>query len=81
LSPFQLFSILLASSSTMPAAVALAGAAYLARALLLGITFLYYAFRFARLRDKASVRRLSLYLICCLPLILILLMADRMRVI
>jgi protoheme IX farnesyltransferase len=57
----------------------MAGVTYLIGALILGAVFLWCAVRFARELDRASARRLFLASIIYLPLLLVLLVADKIR--
>ena len=57
----------------------LVGRAYLAGAILLGLAFLYFAFQFARLRTATEARRLFYVSILYLPLLLGLMIIDKLR--
>jgi protoheme IX farnesyltransferase len=61
----------------MPFGLRMAGIAYLAGALLLGITFLWYGIAAARSRTREDARRLFFVSIIYLPLLLGLLMIDK----
>jgi heme o synthase len=64
--------------SLTPAIVGLAGAAYFVIALLLGLTFLVFSLRFAMRRTRKDARNLFLASIAYLPLLLIVLVLDRL---
>jgi protoheme IX farnesyltransferase len=64
--------------SLLPAAVGLAGIAYMVVATALGLMFVWLAFRFARERSMATARTLFLFSITYLPLLLGALVADRL---
>jgi protoheme IX farnesyltransferase len=64
--------------SLMPAIVGLAGPWYFAIALLLGLAFLYVSLRFAMRRTRRDARLLFLASITYLPLVLIVLVLDRL---
>jgi protoheme IX farnesyltransferase len=63
--------------SLMPAIVGLAGPAYFVIALLLGLAFLYVSLRFAMRRTRRDARLLFIASITYLPLVLIVLVLDR----
>lgn len=63
--------------SLTPAIVGLAGPAYFVCALLLGLGFLYVSLRFAMRRTRRDARMLFLASITYLPLVLIVLVLDR----
>ncbi len=73
----RLYIVLLTLVTVVPAATGLAGFVYLIGALFLGGVFLAYGFWFARLRDRASARNLFMVSIGYLPILLTLLMADK----
>jgi heme o synthase len=75
----RLFTVLLATSAGIPFLLALAGHLYLAGSLLLNAVFIAFAFRFAAVRTHANANRLFLYSIVYLPLLLCLLMLDRVQ--
>jgi protoheme IX farnesyltransferase len=64
--------------SLAPTAMHMAGNAYLLGALMLGLGFLWLAFRFARTRDVRDARRLFFGSIVYLPLLWILMIADKL---
>jgi protoheme IX farnesyltransferase len=61
----------------LPFVWGLAGWFYLAGAAVLGAVFLAFGLAFARRRDRESARRLFVYSVCYLPLLLGLLVLDR----
>ena len=73
----MLYSICLIPVSLMPTAIGMDGKFYAAAALILGAAFLAFAFRCARIRERADARRLFLFSIIYLPLLLAVLMIDR----
>jgi heme o synthase len=64
--------------SLTPAIVGLAGPSYFVIALLLGLAFLYVSLRFAMRRTRRDARTLFLASIAYLPLVLIVLVLDRL---
>jgi protoheme IX farnesyltransferase len=72
-----MYIVLLILVTVVPSIIGLAGLVYLVGALALGLLFLAYAFWFARLRDRVSARRLFVASICYLPILLALLMVDK----
>ena len=73
-----LYSAALWPVSLLPAAVGLAGIAYIIVATALGLLFVWLALRFARERSMATARALFLFSITYLPLLLGALVADRL---
>ena len=69
----------LTAASAAPFAAGLAGTPYLAGALVLGLAFLAYGVKFAKLRSLPAARRLFLVSVCYLPALLALLVLDRLR--
>ena len=65
--------------SLFPFVLRMVGVFYLAGAILLGAWFLYSALRFARRLDTTSARRLFYASIIYLPLLLILMVLDKMK--
>ena len=65
--------------SLAPFVYRLVGSIYLAGAFLLGLSFLYFAFQFARLRSSTEARKLFYFSIIYLPLLLGLMIADKLR--
>lgn len=65
--------------SVCPFLFHLAGPVYLAGAILLGAAYLWYAIQFAKRLDTPSAKKLFLASILYLPLILILLVVDKVR--
>jgi protoheme IX farnesyltransferase len=63
--------------SLIPAIIGLAGPSYFVIALLLGLAFLYFSLRFAMRRTRRDARTLFLASIAYLPLVLIVLVLDR----
>ncbi len=72
-----LYTVILILASILPSALGMSGRVYLAGALALGAGFLACGLRFARRQDNGSARRLFLASICYLPIILALLMIDK----
>lgn len=72
-----LYILLLILVTAVPTIIGLAGLVYLVGALILGAIFLAYGLWFARLRDCTSARRLFMASIGYLPILLILLVADK----
>jgi heme o synthase len=64
--------------SLTPAIVGLAGPVYFVSALLLGLAFLYFSLRFAMRRTRRDAKNLFLASITYLPLVLIVLVLDRL---
>jgi protoheme IX farnesyltransferase len=64
--------------SLTPAIIGLAGPSYFVIALLLGLAFLYVSLRFAMRRTRRDARTLFLASIAYLPLVLIVLVLDRL---
>jgi len=64
--------------SLTPAIVGLAGPSYFVIALLLGLAFLYVSLRFAMRRTRRDAKTLFLASIAYLPLVLIVLVLDRL---
>jgi protoheme IX farnesyltransferase len=73
-----LYSAALWPVSLMPSLVGLAGGAYIAVATVLGILLIVLSARFARDRSTTAARRLFLFSITYLPLLLGALVADRL---
>ena len=73
----SMYIVLLIVVTAIPSIIGLAGLVYLVGASALGLLFLAYAFWFARLRDRVSARRLFMASICYLPILLALLMVDK----
>ena len=73
-----LYATALLPTTLVPAFVGLAGATYLAAALVLGVALLALAARFAARRTDASARALFLGSIVYLPLLWIVLVADKL---
>jgi protoheme IX farnesyltransferase len=65
--------------SLCPALFGIAGVLYLIGAFLLGAVFLWYAVQFSRRLTKPSARQLFLFSILYLPLLLTLLVVDKIR--
>ncbi len=63
--------------SLAPTLVQVAGAIYFAGALLLGLAFIWLSYRFARTRSVTDARRVFFWSILYLPLIWILMIADK----
>ncbi len=72
-----LYILLLMLVTAVPTIIGLAGLVYLVGALILGMIFLAYGLLFARSRDCTSARRLFMASIGYLPILLILLVADK----
>lgn len=68
---------LLVLASATPALVGISGAIYLTGALTLGLIFMAYGYSFARMRDRLSARRLFVFSVFHLPLLLLLLLIDK----
>jgi heme o synthase len=66
-------------ASLWPALFGLAGVVYLVGALLLGILFLVFAVKFARALDVTRARQLFFISIVYLPLLLVLMVLDKVR--
>jgi protoheme IX farnesyltransferase len=73
-----LFISVLIIFTLLPYRTGLAGLSYLAGALILGAAFLAFGIHFAHLRDRPSARRLFIASSVYLPVLLILLMLDRL---
>ncbi|MDE3181434.1 MAG: heme o synthase [Acidobacteriota bacterium] len=73
------FSLLLIPVSLIPVMMGHAGMVYLAGAAVLGVIFLYYGIRLALSRSNRLARRVVLASVLYLPLVYILMMADRIR--
>ncbi|HYK90207.1 MAG TPA: heme o synthase, partial [Acidobacteriota bacterium] len=73
----DVYIVLLILVTVMPVMAGLAGFVYLVGALALGIAFLACGVWFTRSRDRASARRLFMASILYLPILLALLMADK----
>jgi protoheme IX farnesyltransferase len=73
----SIFIVLLILVTVIPVWIGLAGWIYLCGALALGVLFLASAFGFVRLRDRLSARRLFMASIYYLPMLLALLMVDK----
>ncbi len=73
----SLYIFLLILVTALPTIIRLAGFVYLAGAMVLGAIFLAYGLWFARSRDCASARRLFMVSIGYLPILLTLLVADK----
>jgi protoheme IX farnesyltransferase len=73
----SMYIVLLILVTVIPSIIGLAGLVYLVGAMALGLLFLVNAFWFARLRDRISARRLFVASICYLPILLALLMVDK----
>jgi protoheme IX farnesyltransferase len=73
----SVFIVLLILVTVIPVMIGLAGWIYLGGALALGFLFLLYGFGFARLRDRISARRLFMASIYYLPVLLALLIFDK----
>ena len=65
--------------SLAPFVLHLVGVAYLAGAILFGLVFLYFALQFARLRTSSEARKLFYFSIIYLPLLLGLMIIDKLR--
>ena len=72
-----LYSICLIPVSLMPTVIGMDGRIYGIAALILGAAFLVFAFRCARSRTRTDARKLFLFSIIYLPLLLAVLMIDR----
>ncbi len=70
------YSATLVPVSLAPAMIGLAGLPYFAAALVLGVAFLWYAWRFASRRGRAEARALFLASITYLPLVFLALVLD-----
>jgi heme o synthase len=64
--------------SLMPTVVGIAGRAYLAGAIVLGVALLAMTIRFARSRTPDGARRLFAASLCYLPVLWVLMLADRL---
>ncbi len=73
----SIYIILLVAVTALPSIIGLAGSVYLAGALALGGLFLASGFWFFRARDGVSARRLFVMSVCYLPVLLTLLMIDK----
>src|SRR5262249_8465964 len=72
-----LYILALIVATLVPFAIKLTGILYLSGAVVLGILFLIYGLIFGRERDRQSARRLFVVSICYLPILLALLMVDK----
>jgi len=72
-----LYILALLPATMLPFYAGLAGSVYLIGAIVLGVVFLYHGLIFARSRDKKSARRLFIASIGYLPVLLALLMIDK----
>lgn len=72
------FSLLLIPVTLIPAIAGEAGRVYLIGAAVLGVAFLYYGVRFAVYRSNVLARRVVLASVIYLPLIYILMMANKL---
>ena len=68
---------LLVLASITPALAGISGKIYATGALVLGLIFMAYGFSFARTRDRMSARRLFVFSVFHLPLLLLLLLIDK----
>lgn len=73
------YALLLLAASLCPFLFRLAGPVYLAGAAVLGAAFLWFAIRFAGQRTVARARQLFLASILYLPLLLVLLVLDKVK--
>ena len=73
-----LYCAALIPTSLLPSVLGLAGSLYFGGALVLGLAFLVVATQFAREVSRQSARRLMLYSILYLPLVLTVLVIDRL---
>jgi protoheme IX farnesyltransferase len=73
-----LYAAALVPVTLVPTVIAMAGRVYFAGALLLGLAFLGLTLRFARSRSVRDARAVFLGSICYLPLLWILMIADRL---
>jgi protoheme IX farnesyltransferase len=73
-----LYIVSLVLVTVIPTLMGMTGLVYLSGALLLGILFLVYGLTFSRLRNRISAKRLFLASICYLPVLLALMMADKL---
>jgi protoheme IX farnesyltransferase len=71
------FTLGLLIASALPGTVGLSGLPYLIPAAVLSLGFLWMSVGFARVRDRLSARKVMLYSVLYLPLILGLLVVDR----
>ena len=69
--------VVLVSLGLTPTLLGHAGLVYLVGALLLGLTFVYYAARLAFRKSNASARQLLFVSIAYLPIVLVLLVIDK----
>jgi protoheme IX farnesyltransferase len=65
--------------SLCPFVFRMAGPIYLVAAILLGLGFIWFAFRFARRLDRASARQLFFASIAYLPLLLVMMVMDKTK--
>ncbi len=75
----NLYCIALLVLAAIPARVGLAGLVYLAGAVILGLLFLVFGIVFSVRRDRRSARNLFLVSIVYLPVLLILLIVDKVK--
>jgi protoheme IX farnesyltransferase len=75
----NLYNIVLLLLTLLPLTMGLAGFYYLAGALLLGLLYLIYGAIFSLRRDRKSAKRLFLVSIAYLPVLMTLLMLDKVR--
>jgi protoheme IX farnesyltransferase len=71
------YILLLIGATFLPFAAGVSGVFYLAGAAMLDLIFLYFGGAFVKKRDRAAARRVFFYTITYLPLLLALLIADR----
>lgn len=71
------FTAILVLASITPALIRISGAMYLIGSLALGLIFLACGFSFARARDRVSARQLFVFSVFYLPLVLLLLVVDK----
>jgi len=71
------YTAILVLASITPALIRISGAIYLIGSLALGLIFLAHGFSFARVRDRLSARRLFVFSVFYLPMVLLLLLIDR----
>jgi protoheme IX farnesyltransferase len=73
----NVYIALLVAATALPSLVGLTGFFFLAGATVLGLPFLYFGFSFVRQRARAAAKRVFLYSICYLPILLVLLVIDK----
>ena len=71
------YSAFLILVSFLPAVLSISGDLYLTGAALLGISLLAYGIQAARVRSRSAARQLSLATVVYLPVLLLLMVADK----